>query len=268
MKIITLASIVSITFLAVLLSTTESLTYSTTPPPDACYIPGGGGCGVSSCHNSQPNTGPGSVSIMYDGNGTEYTPGTQYTVSVSVNDSTKYRFGFEAAVVDANNNAVGTLAVINSTTTSIQTIGGITYIGHKNADDTNIWTFNWTAPATDAGPVKFCVAGLAANNDDQVVGDNVYAFKLPLNSSQGVGISSIKENSTLRILSQDNGHLILSINPANAVRSVNLYTVSGQLAYGSTLAPGEISLNIPCYHLERGIYLLQCGNDIIKFVKP
>jgi len=37
-----------------------------------------------------------------------------------------------------------------------------TFIGQQNGAN---WNFNWTAPATDVGPVTFYTAGNQANND-------------------------------------------------------------------------------------------------------
>src|SRR6185369_13678069 len=36
------------------------------------------------------------------------------------------------------------------------------------------WTFDWTAPSTDVGPVTFYAAGNQANNDGNTSGDFIY----------------------------------------------------------------------------------------------
>src|SRR5215475_2559913 len=46
-----------------------------------------------------------------------------------------------------------------------------TFIGQKNGAS---WTFNWTAPPIDVGPVVFYAAGNQANNDGNTSGDNIY----------------------------------------------------------------------------------------------
>jgi hypothetical protein len=37
-----------------------------------------------------------------------------------------------------------------------------------------MWTMEWTAPSTGAGPVQFNVAANASNNDDSPLGDFIY----------------------------------------------------------------------------------------------
>ncbi len=46
-----------------------------------------------------------------------------------------------------------------------------TFIGQQNGAS---WTFNWTAPPIDAGPVVFYAAGNHANNDGNTSGDYIY----------------------------------------------------------------------------------------------
>src|SRR4029079_17212748 len=46
-----------------------------------------------------------------------------------------------------------------------------TFVGQQNSAS---WTFNWTAPPTDIGPVTFYAAGNQANNDGNTSGDYIY----------------------------------------------------------------------------------------------
>ena len=43
--------------------------------------------------------------------------------------------------------------------------------------DKNQWTFKWTAPTNDVGPITFYAAGNAANGDFSTSGDYIYTQK-------------------------------------------------------------------------------------------
>jgi hypothetical protein len=246
----------------------ESLTNSSAPLANKCYVPGGGGCGDQNCHNAPTNAGNGSITATFSGTNNEYVPGATYTISVTVTDASKQRFGFQATATDANNNMAGTFTLTNPTLTSTQSAGGKTFVGHKSAGGNSTWSFDWTAPSSDVGPIKLYLAGNAANGNNNTSGDNIYTNVLPLNAAQGVGIASLSTNEYLKIISQDFAHLIIETGVYNTPQTINLFSVGGQTIYQNTIAAGETIVRIPCNDLSSGIYILQCGNNSIKFVKP
>jgi hypothetical protein len=104
---------------AIALTPKESNTKATAPPANTCYVPGGSGCGSSSCHNTSINTGSGFIQATFSGANNEYVPGQTYTINVTISDDTKQRFGFQAASVDQNNMQAGTFIVTNTNNTSL-----------------------------------------------------------------------------------------------------------------------------------------------------
>ncbi len=245
----------------------NSKTKPTNPPANSCYLPGGGSCGSSYCHSVNANTGSGTLDVTFSGANNEYVPGNTYTLTVKVNDLVE-RYGFQAAIVNANNQSSGTLIVSDMVNTTTTTEGGNSFIGHKNAGGVNEWSFDWTAPASDEGPLKLYVAGNAANGNNQPTGDKIYTTQLPLNPAQGVGISSATTNDAFKIVSQDYAQLIVETGSSNEARTINMFSISGQSLYQNTIAAGETLVRIPCNHLTGGIYILHSGNNSIKFVKP
>ena len=140
--------------------------------PEAC----------AECH-VPPDAGTGRISITAP---QTYVPGQTYPVTVSHTnaDPTRLRWGFELTVLDnASDEKAGELqntdgltqvlnnAGPNSARQYIEHTAAGTFVGQQNGAS---WTFNWTAPPTDVGPVTFYAAGNQANNDGNTSGDYIY----------------------------------------------------------------------------------------------
>ena len=140
--------------------------------PDAC----------AECH-VPPDAGTGKISITAP---QTYVPGQTYPITVTHtnSDQTRLRWGFELTVLDtASDEKAGDLHSSDGLTQVLNNAGPGsarqyiehtavgTFIGQHNGAS---WTFNWTAPATDVGPVVFYAAGNQANNDGNTSGDFIY----------------------------------------------------------------------------------------------
>lgn len=106
-------------------------------------------------------------------NGFQYTGSTLYIINFSV-ISPSARSGFEMSALTTANATAGTFARTNTTNTTLQTAGGIQYIGHKSASSTSTWSFNWTSPATTAGNITFYSAVNKSNNNNSDTGDSIF----------------------------------------------------------------------------------------------
>ncbi|MBM3242616.1 T9SS type A sorting domain-containing protein [Candidatus Poribacteria bacterium] len=155
------------------------LAFAGGPPDGYTGAPGESTC--VDCHSSFPvNSGPGILSLS--GVPSVYTPGSEYQITVNLSQTGQKRWGFELTVLDAGNNKAGTITVTDSTHTQ-KSAPGREYIKHKSVgtyagtpDASPGWTFNWTAPGTDIGPVRFYAAGNAANNNSATSGDFIYTI--------------------------------------------------------------------------------------------
>ncbi len=156
------------------------------------------------CHATFPlNSGPGLLKVL--GLPSSYTPGQDYTVTVSLNQASRLRYGFQVTALDATGKPAGTLTVTDTTATqSIQSTPGTfaitrTYIEQTSsgytATSTNQrdWSFKWTAPATRIGKITFYAAGNAANGSGQS-GDYIYNVSASMTPSV-VSVSSADYNS-------------------------------------------------------------------------
>lgn len=158
------------------------------PPTGRTGAPGESTC--TSCHSASGQTGQFSIAPP-----SNYVPGQTYTVQVqnTTTDNSRASWGFELTSLTSSNSAAGTFA--NTTTfTRVRAANGRNYIEQTTAGTFpgqtggSTWTFNWTAPATDVGPITFYAAGLQANNDGDDTGDQTYTRSAVVNVFQPVVI--------------------------------------------------------------------------------
>ena len=137
------------------------------------------------CHDTSPlNSGPGSVMLASpDLVNWTYVPGTTYTLELTVAESGRGLFGMGLVALDGNGANAGMLNITDPNSTRIRNalvngnnrrnvvheLNGGTGAGSKT------FTFTWTAPATDIGPVTFYYAGNAADGDGDNTGDHIYS---------------------------------------------------------------------------------------------
>ncbi len=153
------------------------LAFSTGPLPARTGDFGEPNC--TACHTGSPiNVTGGSLAVS--GVPAQYNPGQTYPISVTISKSGQKRWGFELSVrVVSNGTQAGTLTITDPLNTQIKTQDNIQYIEHTQAgthlgSSQGSWTFNWTAPATAVGSIRFSAAGNAANGDGTNQGDYIY----------------------------------------------------------------------------------------------
>ena len=155
--------------------------FSAGPPAGYTGAPGEEPEACAECH-VPPDAGTGTISITAP---QTYVPGQTYPITVTHSnpDPTRLRWGFQLTVLDTSDEKAGELQNTTPLTQILNNQGpgnarqyiehaaGGTFIGQSNGAS---WTFNWTAPAEDIGPVTFYTAGNQANNDGNTSGDNIY----------------------------------------------------------------------------------------------
>jgi len=143
----------------------------------------------NACHTSFAlNSGPGTLTIS--GLPATYSSNQEVTVTVTVNQADRARYGFEATVLDDQGRRAGDLVVTDANRTrTVDGAGnfvGRQYIQHilagvtPSGPDQGSWSFTWRAPAQSVGRVTFYVAGNAANGSNTNQGDYIY------NTSQSI----------------------------------------------------------------------------------
>jgi uncharacterized protein (TIGR03437 family) len=158
--------------------------------------PGDNPLACTACHAGNAlNSGPGSVKILLPG-AAVYIPGVKQRVTVQVSHPTQRRWGFEfSARLNSNpqSGQAGDFASIDNLTQVIcednvprPCSGSLLFVTHTSAGSRNgtlngvSFQFDWTPPATNAGPITLYVAGNAANGDFNNTGDQIYTSSLEL----------------------------------------------------------------------------------------
>jgi uncharacterized protein (TIGR03437 family) len=133
------------------------------------------------------------VSAVFSGS--TYTPGQDQTITVTVTDPVNTVYGFQmTARLDSDqvNGQAGTFTPTDNTTFVMCDNGSprqvgracsgtkVEFIEHQ-APLRKSFTFKWTPPTTNVGPVHFYVAGNAVNNNGEADGgDHVYTASYTL----------------------------------------------------------------------------------------
>ena len=233
-------------------------------------------CGVSTCHNTTPNTGGGSLVVTYSDSTLHYVPGQTYDMTVTTSEAGKVKFGFEITITDGNGDSVGTFIIPTGVTNISTPLGGINhrkYLGHKSANSNNTWSFQWKAPAIDKGQLCFFLASNCANGNGQSSGDHIYTTSLCIDPASATGIFSpeISKNE-FSIQSILHNHLTLRYyQPAGDRVVIRIYDVNGiliQTLFDENEAEGwqihSFSLN---QSLSNGLYLIQYTSGIADVAK-
>jgi hypothetical protein len=241
-----------------------------------------GSSGETTCSSCHAGSSTGSVYLTSTMANWRYVPGQTYTINVIVKQTGKPLFGFDfEALTSANANA-GTMTVTNSAKTHIltKTVSSVSrnnMVHQLNAGlhaDSAVFTFNWTAPATNIGNVTFYYAGVAANNNgSDGSGDNTYTGSKVVSVASLTGVNEIKnELSALKVSTLDAEHkLLITFNAtetSNAI--VSLYDLSGrEIAHinKGTVRAGDVSMEMDLPgSINNGIYIVtvNAGSQILS----
>ncbi|HEY1493720.1 MAG TPA: choice-of-anchor V domain-containing protein [Candidatus Solibacter sp.] len=166
------------------------------PPPRVTAAAGDNPRACTSCHSGNAlNSGQGSVKIVLQ-SGAVYQPGVKQRIAIQVADPNQRRWGFEFSArlnSDLLNGQAGDYTPVDNMTQVIcedataRPCAGVSFIEHTSVDTRNgtrngvTFQFDWTPPATNAGPVTLYVAGNAANGDGALTGDFIYTANIQLN---------------------------------------------------------------------------------------
>ena len=165
------------------------LLYAFASGPDPRYTAAPGdnpmACANAGCHSGLAKGGPinaagGAVTATFS-SGSTYTPGQVITITVDVTDPVNTLHGFQmTARLESNlsttqagrfSYTTGTGVFVLCDSNVPRSLNGncpanfpVEFIEHS-VPRTGTWTFTWTAPATNQGPVHFYIAGNAVNGD-------------------------------------------------------------------------------------------------------
>ena len=228
-------------------------------------------CSSNGCHGSTLSTATLTVELK-DANNiavAAYTAGQQYTIVATINGGTLTHYGFQMVVL----NDVNSLSAVNLGTISANSPNGMVtgfqgknYGEHNATSTSNVFIFNWTAPAAGSGTAKIYAVANTVNNNTTKTGDLplapiVVSFTEDLG---GIGIGdNNKINSTLQLVNNRNGDLEILMN-SNVEGNFDfvLFDMSGKIieTKQQQIKKGENKFTYQTENLSKGIYVIRVSN--------
>ena len=194
------------------------------PPASRTGAPSELTCAISGCHDTFTlNTGGGSVAVT--GLPDNYTPGQDYTLTITVTFAGRRVFGFQSTVLDDQGRQAGTITATDTAKTFLQSrdVGGNLrrYIQHNGSGNAqSSWSFRWTAPATAVGRITAYAAGNATNANGGDTGDYIYTTSKasqPMTAPAAVATVSAASYAASAVLSPNSIAALFGSNLATGV---------------------------------------------------
>ena len=253
LRIKILALVLFAAFAATLLMTENAANpharaYSAGPPAGFTHAPGELDC--ADCHTT-PSASSGTLTL---GIPDRYTPGQTYdiTVTQASADPTRVRWGFEMTALDSADQKAGVFAPADDLTRVVAGEGPFPareYVEHTSKgtfpgqQSGAGWTFRWTAPAEDVGPVTFYLAGNQANGDGNNSGDNIYrTFKSAIYQAPAPDFQISVTPSSRTVVQGAGANYDVTVTPLNGFTGMVTLDATG-LPAGASASFVPASLN-------------------------
>ena len=170
--------------------------FTSAPPPMSTGAPGEDTCWAAGCHMTDSGTlfeDSDAVSINFP-DGATYKPGLPQMLSLEIDDPMGVVFGFQLSARDDANGQAGNLASLDNST-SVNTAGGVQYLGHNITPKTEgMFDFEWTPPPTDVGTVTMYVAADADNGNQGRTGSRIHLKAINVQPAAPPGVPMIGED--------------------------------------------------------------------------
>ena len=202
-------------------------------PPTRTGAPGTPDQGQNclSCHGSSS-----SGTLVIQNLPSQYTIGQKYSISVTLSQLGRQRWGFVLTALDEDRNRAGTLESFDGNTQVFQS-GERQYIGHTSIGtaagkvNSNTWIFNWTAPQVNVGKISFYASGNAANNNSWTSGDNGYKTQTTIepeviNQTAPVAVAQ-------SVTTSEDKSATITLSASDADGDELAYTIVSQPNYGT-----------------------------------
>ncbi len=206
--------------------TLSSFNYKTTGGhPSATGGPGELTCANAStgCHSSASITNDNTNlvnTLTFSTSDSSYVPGQTYTILLQTKKTGITKFGFEiGALTTSGNSNAGTWVITDAarthTITGTGTLSTRKYVTHstngtpQTAPGVDVWSFNWKAPSTNVGNIKFYYATNCTNNNAANTGDQLFLSSFQIHPSTGNGIAEWVDESEFNVYADQESHELL-----------------------------------------------------------
>jgi hypothetical protein len=231
-------------------------------------------CATGGCHSGTPV--PTMNLITSNIPVTGYVPGQTYTISATVNDPAKVKFGFQISPQDASGNYLGTMVITEPSATKLTGFKYITHTfgGTSAPGGTRTWNFDWVAPAAGTGDVTFYGAFNYSNNNSSTSGDQIRTSTLTVSEDISTGLANSDDpyNTVLYpVPAADVLNIRLSLNDPEQL-NIDLTDLSGKvvavISQNEVRSTGNLDLkyNIPA-GIDNGIYFVRIQSLTDIFTK-
>lgn len=252
--------------------------------PPSCYAgepPGFTTCASGGCHDDSPlNSGIAQLNLNLGGADTNYIPGQQYTITVSLTRAGLVRGGFQIIALQDSNISTSPGIITLSEPLRTQLIDAAhphpgpcatqskVWVEHTAAgidnvlNDTIQWQYNWQAPATNVGSITFYVAGIDANNDQDNTGDFTYTTSKTITSFP-VGIQTFTKSDIRIFPNPAGGFIYIETTRPFSVSIVNMLGETLHRQKANAMQPIDVS------NFNSGIYFIKNDEtgETVKFIK-
>lgn len=141
-------------------------------------------CSQTDCHSGGATALTDIITSNVPASG--YVPGSVYTITATLTDPNKTRFGFEMSPQTSTGALAGTVSITDAARTkfTFPSIGN-KYVTHTLAgtdapSHTASWSFNWTAPTEGTGDVTVYGCFNFTNRDSTKNGDEIHTSTLTI----------------------------------------------------------------------------------------
>lgn len=268
MKYIYTLIVIAITsFAIIIINPTTGFTNQSGAPAGNSGSPADG-TNCSSCHGAVNGATTRAGLITSDIPATGYVPGNQYNITAMISEAGIAKFGFQVSTLFNNGARAGVMAKADDSTQ----LAGNNHITHTFAGtaatgNSRKWTFKWTAPVANSGPVSFYGAFVAANSNSSADGgDKVFISKLTASEAGHVGIASFEQkgmaiypmpfNETLTV---NKGHQTFE------QATVKIFTLDGKQILETVVSNPETAINTA--NLARGMYIIHLDAPGVQVVQ-
>jgi len=238
-------------------------TLSNGEPRTCISCHGGGGIGVDLQINILNQDGSALAN-------NEYTPGTTYDMEVTIaptSGPTPSAYGFQmVALTDADEQEVNTWANPSSNVEiAFASNTGRTYVEQTNSSSTNVFSMEWTAPASGNGNVTFYSCGNGVNDNNGTSGDGAACSTLTLSEASTSSVVAINSSALQIELSPNPATDNLTVNINTDVQEdfmLNVRSMNGQLMQSRSWTTSSAdNINLDISNFPSGMYFVQLTNQ-------
>ncbi|MEZ5014438.1 MAG: choice-of-anchor V domain-containing protein [Chitinophagales bacterium] len=215
-------------------------------------------CAHVDCHTG--SAVPKDSLVFADVPETGYVSTGSYLITVTITETDRVRFGFQASPQNLAGDKKGSIDLINTVDT--KKTGGGKYITHtlsgNSGEGSRTWTFIWN-PLDSHGDVTIYVAVNAADDDGHASGDHIYTNSVTIHEDPANFPLGFVDAQTPAFGVQVLADHVLECWPGQPVPQdveLRLFDLHGREVMHQDIAGMQYVTRIPLTNVESGMYIV------------